>query len=452
MFLLFLTAFFVAAEFSTVAVKNVKIEGLAERGFSLAKRLLPFVKDANALDRYVSTCQIVTTVCSLIIGSIAESYITPALEPMVVRFWGETPLGFTAAVWKPVLSIVVVVTMTVIQLIVAEILPKAIAVRYTERIAMLAIMPVIWCLSTFGWLIRIFNGSSAFILRSLGVKLDAERHAHSPEELSSLIEHTGEIGEKAQEVLERVLRFDARCVRDIMVPRNLVQGIDADLSREEILDLVVKSTHTRFPVYQGSEDNILGIIHLKDLLRIDAQQRKNEPKQSRKKGSCVEILRKRVRPALYCPSSLGVDLVLEKMREARVYMAILVDEFGGYDGVVTIEDIIEEVLGEIHDEFDVDGQKTEEVFREINPGEYLVSGPMLLDNLREDEEIALTVNKKSVARVHTVAGLVMHLYGGVPEVGKSVACDGYTLTVTKMEGRQVVTVCLRAKNSEEVSK
>ena len=445
LFLLFLTAFFVAAEFSTVAVKNVTVESMAERGMFLAKRLLPFVKDANALDSYVSTCQIVTTVCSLIIGALAERFITPAMEPLVVRFLGETPLGLVDTVWKPVLSIVVVVAMTVIQLIVAEILPKAIAVRYTERVAMIAIMPVTWCLKTFGWLIHIFNGSSAFILRSLGVKLDSERHAHSPEELSSLVEHTGGIAESAREVLERVLRFDARCVRDVMVPRNLVQGIDAEMSREEILDLVVKSTHTRFPVYQGSEDNILGIIHLKDLLQGDIKSR-------HKKTSCLESLRTKARPALYCPSSLGVDRVLEKMRESRVYMAILVDEFGGYDGIVTIEDIIEEVLGEIHDEFDVDGQKTEEFFKELSPGEYLVSGPMLLDNLREDEQISLTVNGNSIARVHTVAGLVMHLHGGVPEAGTVVSCDGYTLRVTKMEGRQVVTVCLRAKKGEEVGK
>ena len=443
-FLLSASALYVAAEFATVSVKKVKIEALAERGSYFAGKLLPYIENANSLDRYVATCQIGITICSLVLGYIAERCVTPYLHPLLLELGGEMPFGLSSHFWYSALSVAIIVLFTLLQLFFGELLPKAVAVRYTEKVALYLTLPMIWSLKFFGVFISIFNGSSELLLRWLGVPLESQRHAHSPEELSSLVERSDDIDATEQKFIENVLRFDTRIARDIMVPRSNVQCIDVATPREEILEMVVKSTHTRFPVYEGSEDNIIGILHLKKLLHADLKgQKLSDPKKSQ-----AALKKMMMHNVVYCPSSLGVDTVLEKLRASRAYMAVLEDEYGGTEGILTIEDILEEVLGEINDEFDPQTQQTDEDIREIKPGEYIVKGSTNIDDLAENYDVVFKLDDEHAKEVHTVGGLVMHLAEAVPRVGTVVRCRNYSFVVLEMNKRQVMKVRLKRQDGQ----
>lgn len=442
--LLFLSALYVAAEFATVSVKKVKIEALAERGNFLAGKLLPYIENANSLDRYVATCQIGITICSLLLGAIGERCLTPYLRPLLLEIGGEMPLGISIKVWYSALSVLIIMLFTMLQLILGELLPKAVAVRYTEKVALGLTLPMIWSLKVFGVFISVFNGSSELLLRLLGVPLKNQRHAHSPEELSSLVERSDDIDATEQKFIENVLRFNTRTARDIMVPRSNMQCIDVATPRDEILAMVVKSTHTRFPVYEGSEDNIIGILHLKKLLQADLKgQKLSDPKKSQ-----AALKKMMMHNVVYCPSSLGVDTVLEKLRASRAYMAVLEDEYGGTEGILTIEDILEEVLGEINDEFDPKNQQQDEDVREIKPGEYIVKGSTTVDNLADNYDVVFNLEDEHAKEVHTVGGLVMHLAEAVPRVGTVVHCENYVFVVLEMNKRQVLKVRLKRQDGQ----
>ena len=437
--LLLASALYVAAEFATVSAKKIKIEAMAERGSFLASKLLPYIENANSLDRYVATCQIGITVCSLVLGIIAERCIAPYFHPFMADVLGERPWGIPMHVWNTVLSVLIIMFFTVLQLVFGELLPKAIAVRYTERVALLLTLPMIWSLRVFSIFITIFNGSSELFLRFLGVKLETQRHAHSPEELSSLVERSDDIDATEQKYIENVLRFDTRIARDIMVPRSNMQCIDIDTPRHEILEMVVKSPYTRFPVYEGSEDNIIGILHLKKLLHTDLSG--SGSGNSRKSRAALKKLM--VHNVVYCPSSLGVDKVLDKLRASRAYMAVLEDEYGGTEGILTIEDILEEVLGEINDEFDPQIAQTDEGIQEVRPGEYIVRGSVTVDELAENYSIVFDIDDVHAKDVHTVGGLVMHLAEAVPREGTVVHCRNYDFIVLEMNKRQVLKVRIK---------
>ncbi len=433
--LLALSAIYVAAEFATVAAKTLRIEALAEHGNAAARRLLPYVKDANALDRYVATCQIGITVASLVLGALGEKHFTPILWKWFVTIFGTQPFGCPESASRPVISILVVLLFTGLQLVFGELVPKAVAVRYTERTALILSWPMMVSLRVLAIFIDIFNGSSDLILRAFHVKLGSERHVHTLEELSTLVEHSATsdpLDDVEKKRIKRILRFNKRCARDIMVPRNRMVCVNLEAPRSEIISTVVNSPYTRFPVYQGSEDKIIGILHLKDLLFIDLRGKELGNKQK-----SIATLKKMIRKSIvFCPASMSVDKVLDKLRDNRAYMAVLEDEYGGTDGLLTIEDILEEILGDINDEFDSSTEDAE--IKRLGEGEYQIAGTMVLDELKEAYGIDLIIDD-----VHTLGGLVMHLAEEVPQQGYVTRYNGYDLKVEKMRERQVLKVRVR---------
>lgn len=418
--MLALTALYVGAEFASVAVKKIKIEALADQGDARAARLLPHISDAGALDRYVAACQIGITLASLILGAVGQGRLAAFLGPYL-REWA----GLEATAAASVAASVVLLTLTGLQVVLGELVPKAVALRFPEGMALALTTPMLLSLRLFSWFIVILNGSGNLILKILGVPSHGHRHVHSPEELEQLLAHgvtAGALEADEHRRLKQALRFGRRPVSELMVPRTRMVALDVDEGIEAALALVEESPFTRFPLYRESEDHILGIVHLKDLSL--ALAREGPP-------ASLEGL---MRPALLVPATMHVDGVLERMRRQRSQMAILVDEYGGTEGLVTMEDLLEEVLGEIDDEFD----RARPPLIRVAPGEYLVRGVLPLIEL--EERIGL---KPETRDVQTVGGLVMHLVGDIPVIGSTVMSSGFQLVVEEMRGRQITRVRIR---------
>ncbi len=415
-----INALYVAAEFATVAVRRIRLEAMADRGDATARRLLPHVSDATALDRYVAACQIGITLSSLILGAVGQGRLAALLAPPMRQWW-----GLDAGSANSASATLILLALTGLQVVLGELVPKAVALRFPERVALGLTLPMVLSLRLFSWFIALLNGSGNLVLRALGVPLHAHRHVHSPEELEQLLAHGAQAGTlQADEHrrLKQALRFGRRQVRVVMVPRTRIPALAVAAEIQGPLDIVEASPYTRFPVYRQSEDTILGILHLKDLSLALASD--DGP------GHLESIMRK----ATVFPSSMAVDAVLEALRRERAHMAILVDEYGGTEGLVTLEDLIEEVLGEIDDEFD----RARPTLTRVAPGEYLVRGVVPLVEL--EEAIGLHAG---VREVHTVGGLVMHLVGQVPVPGQVVRCSGFELKVEEMRQRQVARVRIR---------
>lgn len=411
-----MTALYVAAEFASVAAKVVRIQALAEEGNATAERLLPHLRDAHALDRYVAACQVGITVSSLVLGAYGQKRLAIHFQPFMDRFGGLDP-----ATSAGVTATAVLILMTVFHVVLGELLPKAIALRFPEKIAMVLTYPMIFSLTIFGWSIRLLNGTGNWILSLFKLPTAGHRHVHSPEELQQLVSHDNasvdlEMGERT--LMSRVFRFGDHVAKDIMVPRMKIVSLDLRASLDDNLALMQASGHTRFPVVSGDADKVEGYVHLKEVTVRLAE------------GTLTDLTAV-MRPAVYAPASLSVDRLFERMRKERAHLIVLLDEFGGTAGILTMDNVLQEVIGEMQDEF---GPRQGGVL-EKNEGYLLVRGNFLLDRLVEESGWPL-----ESAPASTVGGLVMHLLGRPAKEGDAVEFSGVRFTVTQTQGRRVARV------------
>lgn len=411
-----MTALYVAAEFASVAVKVVRIQALAEEGDATAKKLLPHLKDAHCLDRYVAACQVGITVSSLVLGAYGQKRLAQHFQPLVDKMGGLDPVTSASLTATAVL-----ILMTVFHVVLGELLPKAIALRFPEKIALALTYPMLASLFIFGWSIKLLNGTGNWILGLFKVPTAGHRHVHSPEELQQLVSHnnaavTLEAGERT--LLGRVFRFGNHVALDIMVPRMKVVFLDVNAPLAENLQLMETSGHTRFPVVAGDADKVEGYIHLKDVTTQMAE-------------GTLQDLRSLIRPAAYAPSSLAVDRLFDRMRKERAHLMVLLDEFGGTAGVLTMEDVLQEVVGEMQDEF---GPRQGRVLEKTEKS-LLVRGNLLLDRLTEE-----TGWPMEASPANTVGGLVMHILGRPAKEGEMVEFSEARFTVTQVQGKRVARV------------
>ena len=265
--LIIINAFYVAAEFSTVSARRTKITQLAEGGNPLAGLLLPIVRDPRKLDTYIAACQIGITASSLIVGFYGQAKLTPAIAPLLSRY---TPLSDSAA--QSITAPAILIFLTGLQVLFGELVPKSIGIQYPEKLAMYTAFPMRWSVLLFKPFIWLFNGSGQFILRIAGMTNVSEPvHIHEPQEIMMLFEESsagGLLDEVERRLLKNALHLRQLAVRQVMIPRNRMLSASVDLNCAELLSLLAKSPYSRLPLYKGSVDNIVGIIHLKDLLRI----------------------------------------------------------------------------------------------------------------------------------------------------------------------------------------
>jgi putative hemolysin len=335
--LIFVNALYVAAEFAAVGARRNRVRLLAQEGDSRAAWVLPIVEDGPSLDRYIAACQIGITFSSLVLGAFGQAALAPRLSPLLADLgrWDDlVAQGIAAAV--------VLIGLTSLQVILGELLPKSLALQFPSRTLLYTVSPMRVSLRLFTWFIWLLNGSGLLLLRLLRAPQVSHRHIHSPEEIDLLIAESRDGGlfePDEQRRLHQALRLSMYPVSRVMVPKERVVAIAVDRPFDEAAAQIVDSPYTRLPVYRGSSDRIVGVLQTKDVA-LAAATRNGEPR--------VEEL---MRPAVEVPASTRADQLLTILRERRTQQAIVVDESGAMTGLVTIEDVLEEVFGEVSDEF-----------------------------------------------------------------------------------------------------
>lgn len=411
-------ALYVAAEFAAVSVSTSRIQALAEQRSVLARRLLPHLRDAHALDRYIAACQIGITVSSLVLGAYGQATLARELTPVFVRLGGlqEVAAQSTAA-------IIVLIGLTVFQMVLGELVPKSLALQYPTKVALWTVVPMQWSLRLMAWFIVVLNGSGVAVLRLFGFEASGHRHIHSPEEIEYLLAESREGGllrANQHRRLRRALRLGTLHVDEILVPRMRIVALDIDVPPAEALSAVLDSPFTRLPVYRGTIDDVIGLVHVKDVAR-DLAVRPNE----------IDIA-SLLRPALFVPASMMADQLLVRMRSESRQLAIVLDEYGGTAGLVTISDVLEQVVGAIADEFKAAPTAMPE---RLPDGRVRLPGDMHLDEL---EPWLGTLWESQEA--HTVGGRVVEALGRFPRTGERVQIAGIAVQVESVERRVVKSI------------
>ena len=408
-------AFFVAAEFAIVKVRTTQIQPLAEK----QKRAKLALKLISHLDEYLSATQLGITITSLGLGWIGEPVTTKILEPVFHLF------GITNPAVSHTISLTVgFIIITILHIVLGELAPKSIAIRFSKRTTLFVAFPLQIFYVVFKPAIWVLNNLANLILRAIGIQpvTDSERF-HSEEELRLLISEgrkSGAIDQTEHQLIEKIFEFNDKQATEIMVPRNHMAAIDIEEPRDKIFQLVTEEGFSRLPVYKDTIDNIVGIIYTKDLISA-AEHRE------------LIAIQDIIRPAFFASATKQIGNLLKEMQRNKVHMAIVVDEYGGVEGLVTIEDIIEEIVGEIQDEYDVD--ETQEVVNEKS-GVYLVNPIISIENF----------NKKFKSNIpedtdyQTLNGFLQKVTGHIPEVYERIDFQGMSFVVTKKSGNRILQV------------
>jgi len=412
-FLTFLEGFFVAAEIALVSVRRSRIDQLVEEGSSGARRVRKLIDDPG---RFLAVSQLGLTLIGFFASAFAAVSLVDGLARLLVGFGVGEVQAASAAL------IVVTIILALFTIVFAELIPKAIALGAPERFALILSRPIDVLARLLGPVVGVLNGITRWVARSMGVEMNQEA-AISAEELRLIVERGGEQGvleAEEEQMINAVIELGERRVHEVMVPRVAIASVDVDATLEQAIDLVVEVGHSRIPVYHDSIDEIVGILYAKDLLpylKPDAGPR--------------PPMRKLLRPPVLVPESMTVDDLLHEFQRRKVHIAVVLDEYGGTAGLVTIEDLLEEIVGEIQDEYDVE----EPMVVRLSDHEARVDGRADVDEILELFDLDLQLEDED--EYDTVGGLVYHRIGGVPSPGDSVEVDGLRLTVESTDGRRV---------------
>jgi CBS domain containing-hemolysin-like protein len=414
-----LNGLYVAAEFAIIGVRPTQLEQMVDEGHGRARAILAILDSRPKQDRYIATAQLGITIASLALAMVGEPRISHLVEP----FLAERGLAPTSV--ETIGYLFALGTLTYLHVVIGEMVPKSLALTDAPQMSLLLARPMQLSESLLKYPVRVLNWVGLLLLRLFRIP-PAEGHARvsSPEELELLVTESTEGGlldEAEQEMILNIFEFSERTVGQVMTPRTNVQAIPYDVTRENLLKLVTESQHSRFPVYVKDRDHIIGILHLKDLIRqtMDAPGRLN--------------LRAILRAAPAVPEDLPVEALLAAFKRQRLHMAVVLDEFGGMAGVVTLEDLVEEVVGEVRDEFD----QEKEPLVEISPGVLEVAGNYLLDDFDE----GFWGDEEGLPDVETVGGLVITLLGRPPQPGDEVSYNNtILLKVLAIDRRAVLRV------------
>lgn len=411
--------FFVAAEFSLVSVRRTRIAELVARGQAGADAVQKAIENP---DRVIAATQLGITLSSLALGWIGEPALSHLLEPVVLLFPPVAQSGISHSL-SAALAFALI---TFLHVVVGELAPKSIALQDPERTSLIVSRPTLFTERLFKPAIWALNGAGNALLRLVGVQpVSGHQLLHSVEELKMLVDASTEGGvvqEAESEMLHAVFDFGEMIVRQVMVPRTEVTAVEANTLLDEIIGLATESTYTKFPVYEENLDQVIGIVHVKDLLKA---------MQSPDCQGCTA--RRLMREPLFVPETLHVSALLRRFRDHRQHSAIVLDEFGGTAGLVTLEDLMEEIVGEVSDMFDVAAPG----FETMPDGSILIDGLTLIEEVNEQLGLDL-----ADSYYDTIAGFVMGRLGRIPRLHDVVEAGGVRFRVEEMDRLRVARIKL----------
>jgi CBS domain containing-hemolysin-like protein len=411
--------FFVAAEFSLVSVRRTRVAELVANGHSGAEAIQKAIENP---DRVIAATQLGITLASLGLGWLGEPALSHLLQPVVALF----PLSIQSEVSHSISAVIAFVVITFMHVVVGELAPKSIALQDPERTSLVVAGPTLLTERIFKPAIWALNGTGNALLRLVGVE-PASGHelVHSVEELKMLVTASAEGGvveAEESEMLHAVFDFGNLLVRQVMIPRTEIIAVEADTSLEEIIGLVGQSTYTKFPVFEENLDQIAGIVHVKDLLN------------ALQSPECQDyVARNLAREALFAPETVSVNILLRQFRDNRQHIAIVMDEYGGTAGLVTLEDLLEEIVGEVSDPFDLNNPDIQ-----AQPdGSVLIEGLTLIEDV--NQQLGLELDDPAY---DTIAGYMMGKLGRIPRLHDVVEGDGVRLQVEEMDGLRIARLSL----------
>ena len=394
LFVLFvLSAFFSSSETALMSMDKLRVRYLAEKDRPGARKL------AGLLDRPEKLLSAI-----LVGNNVVNIMVSVFATTLFIEFFGKRGELMTILILTPLL------------LVFAEVCPKTYAAKYPEKLSFIILHPIrffMWLLRPVTWLIA---GVSNLMTRLLTG--EGEKASISEDEIRSIIEfgeHAGVVAKEKRLMLHGVFDLAETRVRDVMVPRTEVVGIDANATFEEVVGITASARHSRFPVYEGSLDHVVGVIHSKEILSyLDNPENFS--------------LQELARPPYFVPEAKPVEALMQAFRRKHLHLAVVVDEYGGVEGICTLEDIVEEIVGEIQDEYD----EEEILVKKLEPGRYMIDGSTALRYINKRFNLSL-----SEEHVNTLAGFLLHSFGSIPEVGAVCEVEGARFTVREVEDRRI---------------
>lgn len=414
--LIALTAFFVGAEFAVVKVRMSRIDQLIEEG---NKQALTVKKVVGNLDYYLSACQLGITVTALGLGWLGEPTVERILHPVFDAF------GIPSSVSAIVSFVLAFSLVTFLHVVIGEMAPKSLALQFAERMSLLLAPPLYWFGKIMAPVIFLLNGSARVFLRIFGVQPASEEQAHSEDELKIIMAQSfqsGEINQTELSFMQNIFAFDERSAKDVMVPRTQIVAFPQDLSCEELLAELREHRYTRYPIANnGDKDDLIGFINAKEILTHYALV-----------GDVK--MQDFIHSLPYFHETTPLQTALMKMQKDRTHIALVIDEYGGTSGIITMEDILEEIVGEIRDEFD--DEEEAEIIKESDD-RYLLNGRVLLKDLEE----RFNLEFEDSDDIDTIAGWIQHQLVEA-EMGDIVSKTGQRWIILEMENHHIVKVSL----------
>lgn len=438
--MIFANALYVAAEFATVSSRRTRISQLAGQGNRMAQMLLPIMENRKALDHYVATCQVGITISSLVVGAYGQNVIATRLVVPLSRVmeWigpqlANLGIGSTEALTETAAEslavIFVLMFITILQVIMGELFPKSVAIQFPERMALALVVPMRWSQIILRPFIAILNGSGILILKLLDRQTgDKAGQAHSPEEIELLVTESHESGlleDSERQMLRNAFRLRDLTARQVMIHRTRLTAASVDSSIMEIMDLAIAAGFSRILLFRESIDDIVGFVHVKDLFRLHVQNR--------------DDLKTIIRDVVYVPEMLPAADVWEKLSSSRKYLTVVFDEYGGTAGLITFEDLIEEIFGELQDEFD---DETALIARD-KKGRIYLRGDLLITDVNEYLDLSLPAESAD-----TLSGLIFHQLGRPPSDHEEVTIGKVVIRVEAMADLGVSEVSLQLPPSD----
>jgi CBS domain containing-hemolysin-like protein len=416
--LVLLNSFFVAAEFAIVKVRYSQIQIKAEKGNKFAIKSQHLIEH---LDTYLSATQLGITLASLGLGWIGE----PVVAKMITALFSILHINLTESTLESISLPVGFLLITILHIVFGELAPKSIAIRKSEPTALFISYPLYWFYSIFRPFIWLMNTLSNKFLSLIGIMAVSEHEIHSADELRLLVEQSkkgGAIEKENYEIIKNAFDFTDHSAKQIMIPRQQVFSLDIELSTDEMIEKMIENGFSRIPVYEASMDNIIGIAYAKDVF-----------KEHYRKPECN--IKDLLHPVLYVFETKRISEILTEFQQKHIHMAVIIDEFGGTQGIITLEDILEELVGEIQDEDDDE----KPIVERKNDDTYSVQATHLIEDINPFLPHPLPISEN----YNTLSGLLLYHLNRIPKLNEKITAENYEMTISKLQHRTIQGVILK---------